>query len=102
MNNAWHGAEALHFFMLAKRQFYTGHACDAMITAMRLKLYEDVLGCDDVCSLVALTSFHAATTSKPPTRSSSWRRTSQSMPAAGDQFAASAAQRSGSIYLFTL
>jgi hypothetical protein len=45
--------------MLAQRQFYTGHPCDAMITAMRLKLYEDVLGTDDVCSLIALASFHA-------------------------------------------
>jgi WD repeat-containing protein 35 len=59
LNNAWHGAEAMHYFMLAQRQFYTGHAHDAMISAMRLKLYEDVLGADDVCSLIALTSFHA-------------------------------------------
>jgi hypothetical protein len=49
----------MHYFMLAQRQFYAGAACDAMITAMRLKLYEDVLGADDVSSLVALTSFHA-------------------------------------------
>ena len=59
LNNAWHGAEAMHFFMLAQRQFYTGSPTDAMITAMRLKLYEDVLGPDDVSSLIALTSFHA-------------------------------------------
>jgi WD repeat-containing protein 35 len=59
LNSAWHGAEAMHFFMLAQRQFYTGNACDAMITAMRLKLYEDVLGPDDVSCLIALTSFHA-------------------------------------------
>lgn len=55
---AWHGAEALHFFMLAQRQLYAGDVAAALVTAQRLSLYEDILGPKDVYSLVALTSYY--------------------------------------------
>ena len=58
LDNAWHGAEALHFFMLAQRQLFAGSIDAAMKTALRLKVYEDVLDAKDIYSLIALTSFY--------------------------------------------
>lgn len=56
IDNAWRGAEAYHFFLLAQRQMYEGAIDAAMKTALRLSDYEDVL--DPVCinSLLALVS----------------------------------------------
>jgi len=56
IDNAWRGAEAYHFFLLAQRQMYEGSIDAAMKTALRLSDYEDVL--DPVCihSLLALVS----------------------------------------------
>lgn len=56
IDNAWRGAEAYHFFLLAQRQMYEGAIDAAMKTALRLCDYEDVL--DPVCihSLLALVS----------------------------------------------
>jgi WD repeat-containing protein 35 len=53
----WHGAEAFHFFLLAQRQLYAGDWHGAMVTAMRLSDYEDVLEPRDVHCLVALAAF---------------------------------------------
>ncbi len=81
--------------------------------------YEDVLGADDVSSLIALTSFHAGyrhrtsnrlkpkteikndesgITSRRRMRSSSWRRMNRSMPVAGA--AASVAFTTGIFFCF--
>lgn len=55
---AWHGAEALHYLMLAQRQLYSGDVMAAMTTALRLRNYEDVLDPRDIYSLVALTAYY--------------------------------------------
>lgn len=58
LDNAWHGAEALHFFLLAQRQLYDGSIDAAMKTSLRLANYEDILEPKDIYSLIALTSFY--------------------------------------------
>ena len=39
----WRGAEAIHFYLLAHRQLYDGNVDAAMVTAIRLAEYEDIL-----------------------------------------------------------
>ncbi|KAL1124025.1 hypothetical protein AAG570_001795 [Ranatra chinensis] len=56
MDNAWRGAEAYHFFMLAQRQLYDGHAESAMITCLKLKHYDDIIGPEEIYCLLALAS----------------------------------------------
>jgi WD repeat-containing protein 35 len=58
LDNAWHGAEAYHFYMLAQRQMYNGDIDAAMKTSLRLGDYEDVLNPKDIYSLIALTTFY--------------------------------------------
>jgi len=58
LDNAWHGAEAYHFYMLAQRQLYNGEIDAAMKTSLRLSAYEDVLNPKDIYSLIALTTFY--------------------------------------------
>ena len=81
LDNAWHGAEAFHFFLLAQRQMYNGNVDQACVrahalvvsarrlhltlpfvprmrTSLRLVHYEDILDPRDIYSLIALTSFY--------------------------------------------
>jgi len=58
LDNAWRGAAAYHYFLLAQRQLYSGHLDQAMKTSIRLAEYEDILPPKDIYSLIALTSFH--------------------------------------------
>lgn len=56
IENAWRGAEAYHFLLLAHRQIYAGDPEAAMKTAIRLREYEDVLESEDIYCLLALSS----------------------------------------------
>eukprot|EP00472_Partenskyella_glossopodia_P003555 CAMPEP_0197515860 /NCGR_PEP_ID=MMETSP1318-20131121/846_1 /TAXON_ID=552666 /ORGANISM="Partenskyella glossopodia, Strain RCC365" /LENGTH=784 /DNA_ID=CAMNT_0043064331 /DNA_START=21 /DNA_END=2375 /DNA_ORIENTATION=- len=57
LENGWHGALALHLYLLAQRQLYTGHYSNAMHTALQLGQFEDVLDPKDIYSLIAITAF---------------------------------------------
>lgn len=52
----WHSAEAYHFFMLGQRQIKSGLAHCAMLTALRLREYEDVLDPELIYNFLALVS----------------------------------------------
>ncbi|MEE6476885.1 hypothetical protein FKM82_011258 [Ascaphus truei] len=54
IDNAWRGAEAYHFFLLAQRQLYDGYVNAAMRTALHLRDYEDIIPAVEIYSLVAL------------------------------------------------
>ncbi|XP_043251348.1 WD repeat-containing protein 35 [Colletes gigas] len=56
IENAWKGAEANHFLLLAHRQIYSGNIDAAMKTALRLREYEDILEPEDIYCLLALSS----------------------------------------------
>lgn len=56
-DNAWHAAEAYHFWMLGQRQMYAGHSEAAMRTALHLRKYDDLLDPEDIYSLLAIASF---------------------------------------------
>lgn len=56
IDNAWKGAEAYHFFMLAQRQLYEGYVDAAMKTALHLREYEDILETEDIYCILALAS----------------------------------------------
>jgi|TARA_B110000971_G_scaffold217799_1_gene255422 WD repeat-containing protein 35 len=58
MDNAWRGAEAYHYFLLAHRQLYGGDVDAAMKTAIRCAEFEDILDIKEIYSLVALTAYH--------------------------------------------
>lgn len=58
LDNAWRGAAAYHYYLLAQRQLYNGKMDAAMKTSIRLAEYEDVLDPKDIYSLVALTAYH--------------------------------------------
>ncbi|KFO69739.1 WD repeat-containing protein 35, partial [Cuculus canorus] len=53
-DNAWRGAEAYHFFILAQRQLYKGSVDAALKTALHLRDYEDVIPAVEIYSLLAL------------------------------------------------
>uniref|UniRef100_G1NVK7 WD repeat domain 35 n=1 Tax=Myotis lucifugus TaxID=59463 RepID=G1NVK7_MYOLU len=53
-DNAWRGAEAYHFFILAQRQLYEGYADSALKTALHLRDYEDIIPAVEIYSLLAL------------------------------------------------
>ncbi|XP_074803645.1 WD repeat-containing protein 35 isoform X1 [Natator depressus] len=53
-DNAWRGAEAYHFFILAQRQLYEGYVDTAMKTALHLRDYEDIIPAVETYSLLAL------------------------------------------------
>ncbi|KAL5040558.1 hypothetical protein RTP6_007573 [Batrachochytrium dendrobatidis] len=59
LDNAWHGAEAYHFYILAQRQFYNGDRESALVTALHLREYEDIIDAKVIFSLIALISFHS-------------------------------------------
>ncbi|XP_005179364.1 WD repeat-containing protein 35 [Musca domestica] len=52
----WHCAEGYHFMLLAQRQLRFGIVHSAVITALRLRDYDDVLKPEDIYSLLALAS----------------------------------------------
>lgn len=52
----WHAAEAYHFFILGQRQLKSGLAHCAMLTALRLREYEDVLPVEVIYNFLALAS----------------------------------------------
>ncbi|VBB32750.1 unnamed protein product [Acanthocheilonema viteae] len=56
IDNAWRGAEAYHFYMLAHRQLYSGDMDKAMTTALHLTDYEDLIDPAEIYSLLALSS----------------------------------------------
>eukprot|EP01135_Chromosphaera_perkinsii_P001605 Nk52_evm75s207 gene=Nk52_evmTU75s207 len=57
VDNAWRGAEAYHFFLLAQRQLYEGSPEAALKTAVRLSDYESSMNPVEIYSLVALTGY---------------------------------------------
>eukprot|EP01012_Entosiphon_sulcatum_P034864 TRINITY_DN4426_c0_g1_i1.p1 TRINITY_DN4426_c0_g1~~TRINITY_DN4426_c0_g1_i1.p1 ORF type:complete len:1254 (+),score=336.39 TRINITY_DN4426_c0_g1_i1:198-3764(+) len=59
LDNAWRGAEAYHFFMLCQRQLYANNLDGALVTAMRLIEYDDILDELEVYSLLALAAYYA-------------------------------------------
>ena len=59
LDNAWRGAAAYHYYLLAHRQLYAGHMDAAKLTAIRVSEYEDVITKKDIYSLVALCALHA-------------------------------------------
>lgn len=58
-DNAWRGAEAFHFLMLAQRQLYEGHAEAAVLTSLHLRRFEDILSPETIYCLIALTACFA-------------------------------------------
>jgi WD repeat-containing protein 35 len=54
--NAWRGAAAYHYYMLALRQFYSGSFDAAMKTSIKLCEYDDILQPRIIYSLLCLTS----------------------------------------------
>ncbi|XP_065063167.1 WD repeat-containing protein 35-like [Rhopilema esculentum] len=54
IDNAWRGAEAFHFYLLAQKQLYEGRPEDALRTAIHLRDYEDIIDPTDAYSLLAL------------------------------------------------
>lgn len=56
VEEAWRGAEAYHFLLLAHRQMYGDEPEAAMRTALRLREYEDLLEHEPVYALLALAS----------------------------------------------
>lgn len=59
MEKPWRGAEAYHFYLLAQHQFYSGQLSSAVVTAGKLREYEDIMSASTIYSLVALISLHA-------------------------------------------
>lgn len=58
LENAWKGAEAYHFWLMAQRQLYQGQVDDAMRTSVTLQAYEEYLDKEDIYRLMALTCFY--------------------------------------------
>uniref|UniRef100_A0AAY4A968 WD repeat-containing protein 35 n=1 Tax=Denticeps clupeoides TaxID=299321 RepID=A0AAY4A968_9TELE len=56
VDNAWRGAEAYHFFLLAQRQLYDGNVDAAMKTVLHLRDYEDIIPAVEIYSLLAICS----------------------------------------------
>lgn len=56
IENIWHNAEAYHYMLLAQRHLRSGLLHSAVITALRLREYEDVLDVESLYSLLALAS----------------------------------------------
>ncbi|KAJ3153524.1 WD repeat-containing protein 35 [Geranomyces variabilis] len=59
LDEAWRGAEAYHFYILAQRQFYAGNVDGAVKTALHLREYEDLIDARVIFTLLALVSFYA-------------------------------------------
>lgn len=56
IEQVWHNAEAYHFLLLAQRQLLSGLMHSAVLTALRLREYEDVLDVENIYCLLALAS----------------------------------------------
>ncbi|XP_055618976.1 WD repeat-containing protein 35 [Toxorhynchites rutilus septentrionalis] len=56
IEHIWHNAEAYHYMLLAQRHLRSGLVHSAVITALRLREYEDVLDVESLYSLLALAS----------------------------------------------
>nr|CAB3267696.1 WD repeat-containing protein 35 [Phallusia mammillata] len=56
IDQAWKGAEAYHFYLLALRQLYDGYVDAAMTTAENLSDYDDFIDPSKIYSLVALSA----------------------------------------------
>lgn len=54
IDNAWRGAEAYHFYILAQRQLHEGYVDAAMRTALHLMDYDGIIDPVDSYSLLAL------------------------------------------------
>eukprot|EP00730_Choanoeca_flexa_P001723 TRINITY_DN10757_c0_g1_i2.p1 TRINITY_DN10757_c0_g1~~TRINITY_DN10757_c0_g1_i2.p1 ORF type:complete len:1157 (+),score=402.04 TRINITY_DN10757_c0_g1_i2:149-3619(+) len=54
IENAWRGAEAYHFLMLAQRQLYSGKFNEALKTAVRVTEYDDLVDPVQAYSVLAL------------------------------------------------
>nr|KAG5696704.1 hypothetical protein BaRGS_012073 [Batillaria attramentaria] len=54
IDNAWRGAEAYHFYILAQRQLHEGYVDAAMRTALHLRDYDDIIDPAHSFSLLAL------------------------------------------------
>jgi WD repeat-containing protein 35 len=52
----WHFAEAFHFMLLAQRQLRAGLMHSSVLSALRLREYEDVLDVEKIYALIALAS----------------------------------------------
>ncbi|CAI8031963.1 WD repeat-containing protein 35, partial [Geodia barretti] len=59
VDNAWRGAEAYHFFMLAQRELYSGAQETSLKIALYLRDFEDVLPVHDLYCLLALSAIMA-------------------------------------------
>eukprot|EP00761_Pharyngomonas_kirbyi_P009988 gb/GECH01010006.1/.p1 GENE.gb/GECH01010006.1/~~gb/GECH01010006.1/.p1 ORF type:complete len:279 (+),score=66.34 gb/GECH01010006.1/:1-837(+) len=59
LDNAWKGAEAYHFYMLAHRRLYEGKIKAALTLSLRLTEYNDILPEKNIHCLIAICSFHA-------------------------------------------
>jgi len=57
IDNAWRGAEAYHFYLLAQRQLYQGHVAKAFVTSQVLTLYEDIMSPKMIHSLIGMLLF---------------------------------------------
>jgi len=55
----WRGAETFHFFLLAQRQLFEGDVEAALVTALRLRGYEDILSAEQIESVIALPAFYS-------------------------------------------
>ena len=58
LDNAWKGAEAYHFMMMAQRQLYAGQFPEALVTSTKLREFEDIIEPRDIHSLIALCAFY--------------------------------------------
>ncbi|XP_062851768.1 WD repeat-containing protein 35 [Trichomycterus rosablanca] len=56
VDNAWRGAEAYHYFLLAQRQLYSGNVEASMNTVLHLRDYEDIIPAVEIYSLLAVCS----------------------------------------------
>ncbi|KAI0210975.1 WD repeat-containing protein 35 [Lamellibrachia satsuma] len=56
IDNAWHGAEAYHFYLLAQSQLFEGQVDSATKTALHLREYDDIIDPVEIYSLLALVS----------------------------------------------
>lgn len=52
IDNAWRGAEAYHFYLLAQRQLHQSRMEEAFVTSQALTLYEDIMDPQLIHSLI--------------------------------------------------
>jgi WD repeat-containing protein 35 len=60
LQDPWHGAEAIHFLILAQNQLFANDIEAAFGTAMLLSNYDDIIEMRVLYSIIALTSYFAA------------------------------------------